>query len=66
VRPSHDPHPSPPPSPARRHNIEKFDRPLYAQIWKRIISSGHRTLDASSADFFYIPVDFRYLFAGER
>eukprot|EP00195_Chlamydomonas_chlamydogama_P007154 CAMPEP_0202896838 /NCGR_PEP_ID=MMETSP1392-20130828/5751_1 /ASSEMBLY_ACC=CAM_ASM_000868 /TAXON_ID=225041 /ORGANISM="Chlamydomonas chlamydogama, Strain SAG 11-48b" /LENGTH=484 /DNA_ID=CAMNT_0049582321 /DNA_START=368 /DNA_END=1822 /DNA_ORIENTATION=+ len=43
-------------------NIEKFDRPLYVQLWKRIISSGHRTLDADEADFYYIPVDFRYLF----
>jgi hypothetical protein len=40
-------------------NIEKFDRPLYAQLWKRIISSGHRTLDPDSADYFYIPTDFR-------
>ena len=90
-------HPSPC-SPPRRRNIEKFDRPLYAQvavggvpilpilpiisihlsvtillivpiliaflcvpdqIWKRIISSGHRTLDGATADYFYIPVDFR-------
>eukprot|EP00798_Chlamydomonas_sp_ICE-L_P001579 gene1579-32966_t len=43
-------------------NIEKFDRPLYSQFWKRIISSGHRTLDAANADYYYIPVDFRYLF----
>ena len=47
--------------PPRRRNIEKFDRPLYAQIWKRIISSGHRTTDGSTADLYYIPVDFRYL-----
>ncbi|KAG1666621.1 hypothetical protein FOA52_005830, partial [Chlamydomonas sp. UWO 241] len=44
-------------------NIEKFDRPLYAHIWKRIISSGHRVLDPELADYFYIPTDFRYLFS---
>lgn len=44
-------------------NLEKFDRPLYAHIWKRILSSGHRTLDPDEADFFYVPVDFRYLYA---
>ena len=50
--------------PPRRRNIEKFDRPLYAQIWKRIISSGHRTTDGSTADLYYIPVDFRYWWGG--
>ncbi len=42
-----------------RKNIEKFDRPLYTQLWKRIISSGHRTTDPNKADYFYIPADFR-------
>lgn len=44
---------------ACRHNIEKWDRPLYAHIWKRIISSGHRTLDGDKADFYFLPTDFR-------
>ena len=51
--------PPPPPGPPLRRNIEKFDRPLYAQLWKRLGSSGHRTLDPNKADYFYIPVDFR-------
>lgn len=40
-------------------NIEKFDRPLYSQLLKRIISSGHRTTDGAAADYYYLPVDFR-------
>ncbi|PNH10148.1 putative glucuronosyltransferase, partial [Tetrabaena socialis] len=40
-------------------NLDKFDRPLYAHLYKRIISSGHRTLDGNEADFYYVPVDFR-------
>ncbi|GIL60956.1 hypothetical protein Vafri_15768 [Volvox africanus] len=52
-----------PPRFTTHKNLEKFDRPLYAHIWKRIISSGHRTLDGNEADYFYIPVDFRHLFS---
>ncbi len=48
------------PRPLRSKNLDKFDRPLYAHIWKRILSSGHRTLDPGEADFFYVPVDFRW------
>ncbi|KAG2488240.1 hypothetical protein HYH03_013231 [Edaphochlamys debaryana] len=44
-------------------DLNKFDRPLFAHIWKRIVSSGHRTLDPDEADYFYIPVDFRYMFS---
>ncbi len=42
-----------------RYNIDKFDRPLFAHLWKRIISSGHRTLDPDTADYYYVPTDFR-------
>ncbi|PNW83252.1 hypothetical protein CHLRE_05g233450v5 [Chlamydomonas reinhardtii] len=51
-----------PPRFTTHKNLDKFDRPLYAHLWKRIISSGHRTLDGGAADYYYIPVDFRYLF----
>ncbi|KXZ46236.1 hypothetical protein GPECTOR_45g106 [Gonium pectorale] len=52
-----------PPRFTTHKNLDKFDRPLYAHLWKRIISSGHRTLDPQEADFFYVPVDFRYLYS---
>ncbi|KAG2424819.1 hypothetical protein HXX76_014240 [Chlamydomonas incerta] len=52
-----------PPRFTTHKNLDKFDRPLYAHLWKRIISSGHRTLDGAAADYYYVPVDFRYLFS---
>ncbi|MEW5317115.1 MAG: hypothetical protein WDW38_008443 [Sanguina aurantia] len=41
-------------------NFAKLDRPLHLLLWQRLASAGVRTLDAASADYFYLPLNTRF------
>jgi hypothetical protein len=43
-----------------RRDIHKVDRPpLHLAILERLLTGGHRTIDGSKADFYYVPITSR-------